>query len=82
MQNPWKLSTLVLAAALMISNARASSDWRKDAIAHLESAAAILEQHGATGKEEPTKKTSSASPNGKALQLTRAAIVQMKRASE
>jgi hypothetical protein len=80
MQNPWKLTTLVLGAALLISNARAESSWKKDALGHLESAAQILSAAGgsATGKEPPKK--TSATPTDKALQLTRAAIVQLKNA--
>lgn len=85
MQNPWKLTTLILAGGLLISNARADSDWKKDALGHLEKAAAILEEHGGgsrTGKTHPNdepKKEKDASPASKALQLTRAAIVQIKR---
>jgi hypothetical protein len=83
MQNPWKLTTLALAGALLISNARAESDWKKDAISHLEKAATLLEQHGGstTGKtpKTPSKSEREVTPTSKALQLTRAAIVQMKR---
>jgi hypothetical protein len=88
MQNPWKLSTLVLGGTLLISNARAETDWRQDALGHLESAAKILRERGGgtnTGKtpgdeRPPEKKGADASPASKALQLTRAAIVQLKRA--
>jgi hypothetical protein len=81
MQNPWKLTTLILAGGLLISNARADSDWKKDALGHLEKAAAILEEHGGsrTGKTHPEDKKEAATPASKALQLTRAAIIQMKR---
>lgn len=84
MQNPWKLTTLVLAAVLLISNARADTDWKADALAHLEKASEILAAHGGTrtGKAAPdeVQKKADASPATKALQLTRAAIVQLKRA--
>lgn len=84
MQNPWKLSTLVLGAALLISNARAETSWKKDALSHLESAAKILADNGGspTGKHrggEAPKKTGTTATD-KALQLTRAAIVQLKNA--
>ena len=86
MQNPWKLTTCVLAGALLISSARAETDWRKDALSHLERAAAILAEHGgsSTGKTAPPdpgspQRKESVTPTSKALQLTRAAIVQLKR---
>ena len=86
MQNPWKLTTLVLAGAFLISNARADTDWKQDALSHLQKAADILSSHGgsSTGKTPapdpgaPSKKVAD-TPTSKALQLTRAAIVQMKR---
>jgi hypothetical protein len=82
MQNPWKLTTLVLAGALLVSNARAESDWKQDALSHLQKAAEILSAHGGsrTGKVHPEDKKAAASPASKALQLTRAAIVQLERA--
>ena len=86
MQNPWKLTTLALAAVLLISNARAETDWKADALGHLEKASAIIASHGGnkTGKTAPKEDTpdkkADASPASKALQLTRAAIVQLKRA--
>jgi hypothetical protein len=83
MQNPWKLTTLLLAGALLVSSARAETDWKKDALAHLEKASELLATHGGgdkTGKERAPEKKTDASPASKALQLTRAAIVQLKRA--
>lgn len=95
MQNPWKLTTFVLGAALLISNAGAdTTSWKQDAMSHLESAAKILAERAGgsrTGKtapptdkpaeKSPEKKGAEASPASKALQLTRAAIVQLQRAS-
>ncbi len=84
MENPWKLTTLLLAGGLLISSARADTDWKKDALGHLEAAAELLATHGGgskTGKPSPgeEKRKADASPASKALQLTRAAIVQVKR---
>ena len=85
MQNPWKLTTLILAGALLVSSARAGTDWKADALGHLESAAKILAERGGskTGKTPPGTRDggkADASPVSKALQLTRAAIVQLGRA--
>jgi hypothetical protein len=82
MQNPWKLTTLLLAAGLLVSGAHAETDWKTNAITHLESAAKILSEHGGskTGKERMPEKKADGTPASKALQLTRAAIVQLKRA--
>lgn len=85
MQNPWKLATLVLGAALVISSARAQTSWKQDALSHLQSAAKILEEKAGgqrTGKPAPggAPSKADASPATKALQLTRAAIVQVQRA--
>ena len=89
MQNPWKLTTLLLAGALLLSSARAeTTNWKQDALAHLEKASELLSTQGGgnkTGKTAPTdrapeKSKADASPATKALQLTRAAIVQLKRA--
>jgi hypothetical protein len=85
MHNPWKLTTLILAAALAITSARAeSTNWKKDALSHLQAAASILSSNGGseTGKPpggEPPKKGGTTAMD-KALQLTRAAIVQLKNA--
>lgn len=81
MHNPWKLTTLLLGAALVISSARAETSWKQDALGHLESAAKLIAEQGGgspTGKQAPSKRT-DASPASKALQLTRAAIVQLSR---
>lgn len=88
MQNPWKLTTLLLAGALLLSSARAeTTSWKQDALAHLEKASELLSTQGGgnkTGKTAPNdrapEKKAGASPATKALQLTRAAIVQLKRA--
>ncbi len=84
MQNPWKLTTFLLGGALLISSAHAESDWKAGAITHLEKASAILAEHGGskTGKTVPgegSKSRAETSPVSKALQLTRAAIVQLRR---
>jgi hypothetical protein len=79
--NPWKLTTLVLAAALAISTARAESgDWRADALAHLRSAATLIESNTGGGKSTKSRpQEKSASSASKALELTRAAILQLQR---
>ncbi|MFN0253471.1 MAG: hypothetical protein ACKV2T_41770 [Kofleriaceae bacterium] len=83
MQNPWKLTTLLLAGGLLVSGAHADTDWKKNAITHLESAAKILAEHGGSksGKspERAPDKKADGTPASKALQLTRAAIVQLRR---
>lgn len=87
MKNPWKVSTLVLAAALFVSSARAAPEWKQDALGKLEAAAQLIAANagGGKGKQAPTErspdKKTDASPAYKALQLVRAAIVQLKRAS-
>lgn len=80
MQNPWKLATLVLAGALLVSNARAESDWKQDALSHLNKAAELLSVHGGSKTGKIGTRDKDASPASKALQLTRAAIVQLERA--
>lgn len=83
MHNPWKISTLLLAFVLVFQHASGSAHADREslqsALDHLRSAAKSLEV-GVGGKRAPETKGKSgggSSAQAKALDLTRAAILQV-----